>query len=169
MTLTPERRSQIARIAGLARARAFTPEYQRATRARQTSEMCAAKGRKAFAALVRKHGQAGALEHLAAYRREHPSKLEQTVMAWLDQHNISYEREPLVNGIYCDFLLTGTKTVIECDGAIWHELHPLHRQDRASRDLVHGMALATAGYTVIRLTGAAIEDGTFADTLREQI
>ena len=102
---------------------------------------------------------------LAAYRRAHPTKLERTVMAWLDEHYYSYEREVRIAGIYCDFLISKTRIIIEVDGHMAHTMHPLHGQDRASRDLIHGMAIATAGYTLIRLDESDIKNNTYPGKL----
>lgn len=160
MTITPERRREICRNAGLARAKQFTPESQRAARAAITSAECAKRGRKAFAALVAKHGIDHALDHLANHRRAHPSMLEQVVMTWLDEHYIAYEREVRIAGVHVDFLISGTRIVVEVDGKRFHTLDPLHGQDRASRDALHNMALTTHGYDVIRLDEAGIRDGS---------
>lgn len=163
--ITREQRSEICRKAGIARAKAFTPDYQRATRAALPREAAARGGRNAFAAACKRYGIDGALEHLAAYRRAHPTKLERTVMAWLDEHYYSYEREVRIAGIYCDFLISKTRIIIEVDGHMAHTMHPLHGQDRASRDLIHGMALATAGYTLIRLDESDIKNNTYPGKL----
>ena len=109
------------------------------------------------------------MEHLAKHRRAHPSKLERIVLAWLDAHYYAYEREVRINGIYVDFLISGTRIVVEADGDRWHTLDPLHGQDRASRDLIHGMALTTAGYRVIRLSEHEIKKGEFAAILEAQL
>lgn len=155
-----EQRRENCRKAGKVRAQAFSSDYQKAARAAQTSESCAIRGRKAFAVMCARYGLDGAMEHLAKYRREHPSRLERIVMAWLDAHYIPYEREVRIAGVYVDFLISGTRQVIEVDGKMTHELHPLHGQDRAGRDAIHNMALLTHGYDVIRLDETGIRDGS---------
>ena len=167
--MTPEQRREICRRAGQIRAQAFTSAYQKAARAAQRSEMSAAAGRKSFAAACKRYGLDGAMEHLAKHRRAHPTLLEQVVMTWLDTHYIAYEREVRIAGIYVDFHISGTRIVVEADGDRWHTLDPLHGQDRASRDLIHGMALTTAGYTLIRLKETAIKDGSAFIQLEAQL
>ncbi len=167
--ITSAQRREICRKAGQVRAQAFTSAYQKAARAAQPSALSAAAGRKSFAAACKRYGLDGAMEHLAKHRRAHPSKLERIVLAWLDAHNYAYEREVRVAGIYVDFLISGTRIVVEADGDRWHTLDPLHGQDRASRDLIHGMALTTAGYTLIRLEESAIKDGSAFIQLEEQL
>ena len=70
-----------------------------------------------------------------------------------------------IAGIYCDFLISKTRIIIEVDGHMAHTMHPLHGQDRASRDLIHGMAIATAGYTLIRLDESDIKNNTYPGKL----
>jgi very-short-patch-repair endonuclease len=168
MTLSQAQLEQ-RRAAGRARAKAFNSAYQVAARAQQSHESLAARGRKGFAALVRKHGKDKALEHLAEYRREHPTEIERRVAAWLDAHHVAYRREASVAGVYVDFLLDDGTTVLECDGAIWHANDPLHGQDRAGRDALHEMALAANGYRLIRLPEAAILDGSAFVQLEQQL
>lgn len=169
MTITAEARRAICRKAGQARARQFTPEYQRKARAAQTRECCAIKGRKGFEALVRKYGQAHALEHLAKYRREHPNAVERLVIAWLNERGIAYQQEAQVCGYYVDFLVgqaNGSQTVVEVDGRGWHSNIALHGQDRRGRDTLRDMALAANGYTVIRLAEADIRSGAAFEQLQ---
>ena len=168
MTLSQAQLDQ-RRAAGKARARAFTPEYQRQARAHLSREALARGGRRTFQLMVSRYGRAHALDHLANYRREHPSDIERRVMDWLDQHSIAYQREANVAGVYVDFLLDDSTTVLECDGAIWHANDPLHGEDRASRDTLHEMALTANGYRLIRLPEAAILDGSAFAQLEQQL
>lgn len=157
-------RSEAARLGGLARAKQFTPESQAAAgKARAsafTAEYQSSAGKISYAKLVRQFGRAGAMERLSAWRRANPSKLEKQVMAWLDEHQIAYQREANCAEILVDFLLDDGTTVIEVDGYLWHTLAPLHGEDRAGRDAIHDMALIANGYRVIRLAEAAIKDGS---------
>lgn len=168
MTLSQAQLEQ-RRAAGRARAKAFDSDYQKAARAHQSYESLAARGRKAFQALVARHGRDGALEHLAQYRREHPTDIERSVATWLDEHQVAYQREVLVAGVWVDFLIDDGTTVIEVDGLKWHTNDPLHGEDRAGRDTLHEMALAANGYRLIRLTEADIHDGSAFTQLEQQL
>lgn len=180
MTMTPEQRREIARRGGLARAAQFTPEsqraagkararsfdrdYQAAASARVTREGRQKAGRASFDALVRKCGsKEAAMERLAQYRREHPSCLERTVMAWLDANGIPYEHEVCVAGWWCDFVVGNT--VIEVDGEAWHTNTELHGEDRKGRDALKDMALAANGKQVVRLSEADVKSGAFEQQL----
>jgi very-short-patch-repair endonuclease len=99
------------------------------------------------------------MHHLAAWRREHPSALERKVIAWLDAHGVAYTREVYVAGQWVDFIAEQHTTVIEVDGDKWHRYNPLHDQDRLGMDTLKQMALASAGYLVLRLSTAAITSG----------
>lgn len=121
MTLTAAQRSENARRAGLARAKAFTPEYQRAARARQSPESLAARGRKGYAAVVAKVGKAGALKIIADYRRDHPSAGESKLAAALTAAGIGFAREVVIGDCIADFVIHETQTVIEVDGGNWHD------------------------------------------------
>jgi len=168
MTLSQAQIDQ-RRAAGKARAKAFNSEYQRQARAHLSREDMARGGRHTFQLMVRRYGRAHALDHLAKYRREHPSDIERRVMDWLDQHSIAYQREVNVAGVWVDFLIDDGTTVIECDGKIWHENDPLHGEDREGRDTLHEMALTANGYRLIRLSETAIRDGSAFTQLEQQL
>lgn len=150
MTLTAAQRSENARKAGLARAKAFTPEYQRAARARQSSESLAERGRKGYNALVAKLGKAGALQIVAEYRREHPSRYETQLAAALDDAGIPYRREVVIGEAIADFVIDETATVIEVNGGNWHN---------AANDFARDFALmARTGYRVTRINAGGNRD-----------
>lgn len=185
MTVTPERRREIARLGGLARARQFTPdsqsaagksrakafdaEYQRAARSHIDSAECARRGHLSFDRLVARKGRAGALEHLANYRREHPTSLERRVMEWLDAHGVAYKREVSCAGVWVDFLLDDGTSVLMVDGRMWHTMDDLHRRDYAGRDAIQDMALEANGYRVLRLTESDINSGAAFERLEREL
>ena len=127
-------RAEICRKAGLARAKAFTPEYQRAARAALPREVAVRAGRKGFRSAMKAGLGHKAIEGTAAYHLAHPSKYEVMCMEMLDDMSVSFQREVI---IHCrnekewlvDFLV-GRK-VIEVNGEI-HFVEALDIAEMAS-------------------------------------
>ena len=168
MTLTPEQRREARRAAGrkggLARAKQFTSEFQRAARARVKRESLQAAGRKGYRRACETQGPDHAARRFANWRRAHPSPLEIIVRRWLDDLNEFYVSEAVLDGytIYPDFLLMGRGLVVECDGDGWHRM-------RADYDRWRDQLLRANGYTVLRLPEKKIRDGSALDTLKQQL
>lgn len=145
------------------------PAFQREMRSRVSSESCAANGSKGFQATVKKFGRDFGLKVLATWRRAHPTALERQVMQWLDEFQMAYEREKQIGRVFCDFVIEDIKLVIECDGRPWHSNHPLHGEDRVSRDRDKDRLLKRHGYSVLRLPEGAIRNGAAKDDLDRAI
>lgn len=151
------------RRGGQARAKSFTPEYQRQARARVKRESLQAAGRRGQQRLLERHGEEFRAECLAIHRRAHPSDLEIIVMAWLHRLGVSYLRDVRIGPYFADFLVE--RTVIEVDGEHWHTNNGHHGEDRETRDRAKDEILRALGYTVIRLSEASIRDESARDVL----
>ncbi len=163
MEITKEMRQVWSRKGGLARAAQFTSESQRHARShvkRESLQRAGANGYKAFAA---KNGPEAAARRFANWRREHPSVLESIVRQWMDDLNVFYVSEAVLDGftIYPDFLILNG-LVVECDGAGWHAM-------RAEYDHWRDELLRKAGYTVLRLSEKSIRDGSAFDILAKHL
>lgn len=87
------------------------------------------------------------------------SSLEEKVRKYLESKHISFEQEVKFGRYRADFLLTGTKIIIECDGEFWH-LRPQSKiRDKRKDEYLHSL-----GYQVFRLTGRQINEH-FADSM----
>lgn len=143
----------------------FTPEHQRKARAAVRPESNRANGARGFAATAARYGRDFAIRASAQWRRESPNRLEQLVMHWLNEFQVAFEREAQIGRFYVDFLCRDFHLAIEVDGRTWHTNHALHGQDRAGRDRRKDDALRAQGYCVLRLSEAAIRDGSAKDAL----
>jgi very-short-patch-repair endonuclease len=155
-----ERMRAGARKGGLSRAKAFTPDYQRAVASCKPSEQLARAGRAGWEALVAAKGVEYAARQTARWRREHPTSLELAVMTWLDEHDVSYEREAEIKlgaGVFfADFKLADGR-LIEVDGVAWHGDDAV-RAEQGERDRIRRLAIRDAGYETLHLTEAEIRD-----------
>jgi very-short-patch-repair endonuclease len=172
-----ERLRAMGRKGGLARAKQFTSEYQRAVRAHVSHESCVANGRKGGIAYVKKYGKRKLVEQARQYRLGHLSDLEQIVLDALDQVgalNLEYEREGYVfPRSHChhntgDFLFRKAKMIIYADGAAWHNGKDLplsfaNCADRAMRDETMDHYLRGRGWRVLRLSESEIKAHTRGD------
>lgn len=149
MTMTAEQRTARARKAGLARAAQFTPEYQRAARAKLPAEAVRRGAKAGFASLVARFGRAGALKKLAAWRLANPSPGEAAFAAALEAAGVPFEREVVIGSAVVDFYIPQTKTIVEIDGGNWHDVEADAKRDRA---------LARKGYQVNRITAGGRGD-----------
>ena len=136
---------------------------QKELRARVSRESCAANGRKGWQATVARHGRLFAGQILAKWRRDHPTKLERAVMAWLDEFQVTYQREVQIGDdesvAFADFVLVDLNLIIEVDGKLWHSKDPLHGQDRPKRDAQKARLFRRHGFKVLRLSEKAIQSG----------
>ena len=166
-TISPEARERMragGRKGGRTRAQAFTSQYQSAVASCKPSEQLAAAGRAGWNAFVAKHGIAAAARRVAEHRLKHPSGLEQRVMQFLDSQGVAYLRETEaeieVDGclFYPDFSV-GERSVIEVNGRAWHE-EDWHGRDVVAQTRTRGEILAAAGYRVLTIREAEIDDHT---------
>lgn len=164
MSITSYSRREANRRGGLARAKQFTAESQQAARACVKRASLQRSGSKGFKAFCVKYGAEAAARKFADWRREHPSPLERIVRQWLDDMNVFYISEAVLEGytIYPDFLILGKSLVVECDGAGWHAM-------RADYDTWRDNLLRSAGYTVLRLSEKSIRDGSALPRLKQYL
>lgn len=81
------------------------------------------------------------------------SSLEEKVRKYLQSKHIQFQQEVKFAKYRADFLLTGTKIIIECDGEFWH-LRPQSKiRDKRKDEYLYGL-----GYKVFRLTGRQINE-----------
>lgn len=143
--MTPHERSVAG---GLARARQFTPESQRAAaRARAltlTSEhqrMAARIGnaRRDMSEMARR-------SHVvqAERRRGHPNAGERRVAELLEELGVVYEREYQVWRYFVDVAVVDARKVIEVNGHYWH-----NREDKKAHDAERLGYLVGQGWTVL--------------------
>ena len=87
------------------------------------------------------------------------SSLEEKVRKYLESKHVQFQQEVKFGRYRADFLLTGTKTIIECDGEFWH-LRPQSKvRDKRKDEYLHNL-----GYQVFRLTGRQINEH-FAESM----
>ncbi len=90
------------------------------------------------------------------------SSLEEKVRKYLESKHVEFQQEVKFGRYRADFVLTGTKIIIECDGEFWH----LSERNKIS-DPRKDKYLQSLGYQVFRLTGRQINEnhGTAIDQL----
>jgi len=87
------------------------------------------------------------------------SSLEEKVRKYLESKHVQFQQEVKFAKYRADFLLTGTKIIIECDGEFWH-LRPQSKiRDKRKDEYLHSL-----GYQVFRLTGRQINEH-FAESM----
>lgn len=87
------------------------------------------------------------------------SSLEEKVRKYLESKHVQFQQEVKFGRYRADFLLAGTKTIIECDGEFWH-LRPQSKiRDKRKDKYLHEL-----GYQVFRLTGRQINEH-FAESM----
>lgn len=138
-----EQRRAAGRKGGLARARQFTRDSQKAARRKVSSEALARNGAKGAAVTIARHGMGKLRERSRQYRLKHPSKLELLVIGILARLKLEYEREFIVcdeRGFTVDFYLPNEALAIEVHGAIHDEGKPGYEKrvqnDQAKRSLL---------------------------------
>jgi very-short-patch-repair endonuclease len=84
------------------------------------------------------------------------TSIEIIVKRWLDSNHVQYVH-PFVLGdkFECDFAIPKASIIIECDGEYWHS-----RPDMVRRDNAKDAYAKKCGWTVIRLMGGEILDGS---------
>ena len=87
-----------------------------------------------------------------AYRFTKP---ERQFAAWCDEHDIGYTRQFQIHkGEHrYDFLIDGTKNIVEIDGVYWHST-----TKQKKLDAKHESSAIDEGYTVIRFTDKEINE-----------
>jgi len=134
------------------------PMHQRAARRAVRPESNSANGRKGFEVTAARYGRDFIAKIAAAWRRTHPTALEQTVDEWLTEFCVSFRRDERVAGYYCDRIADDFRLVVEIDCL-------LHGEDRPRRDRTKDSALRKAGWRVLRLSEAEIKDATAKELL----
>lgn len=131
-TLTTEHQ----RMAGKARARQFSPAYQR------------------FAQTM------GGVAR-AEYRRNHPTELERRMIDWLAElgwHEWEdYQREKIIATWACDFVFETHRAIIEVNGQVWHT-NGFHGQDKEGRDARKRADLKVFGWRLLEITDHEMRD-----------
>ncbi len=86
------------------------------------------------------------------YRFNGESSIEALMKRALEETNIDFEREVQI-GKYCvDFLISGKKIVIECDGDYWHGRHQDKEKDKRRDEF-----LKAKGYLIYRFGESEIK------------
>ena len=122
MTITAERRREIAIAGGRARAKSFTPEHQRAARAALPHDVVVRAARAGFKAVIERKGGRTinrVLEAARRHRLSNPSKPERAMMELLDGMGVAYEREHNVaRHVYrwVDFYIPSLNAAIQVHG-----------------------------------------------------
>lgn len=167
--MTPEGLEKLraaGRKGGLARAKQFTSESQKAARAKLPHELVV-KGAKAGWKAVndRNPGLAGRI--LANWRAKNPSVPEQTVDAWLTELGIEAERELSLFGLFID--RAAGSIAIEVDGAGYHGPDAIDADTRAANDRRKEDLAWALGFTLIRIPECDIRDGSGRAILEEHL
>jgi len=162
--ITPEGRERLreaGRRGGKTRAKAFTPDYQRAVASCKSDEAIRRAAKAGYQATASKHGHDFARRKAADYRRANPSGLERQVADFLNAIGVAFLREAEVQVgdrlFFVDFDVAGR--FIEGNGAAWHDRDDLvpgaiaRTQSRADQ-------LRDAGFDVLHVSEAAIADGS---------
>ncbi|MCL5265148.1 MAG: hypothetical protein M1343_08165 [Chloroflexi bacterium] len=147
--LTPEQRSDIARLGAVAK---------------NAKHPIGLMSRKGGLATLSKLGRDGLANRIAKWRRRNPSNLERIVAAWLDEIGAKYEREAQIRDWYADFAVSchgKRRRLIEANGHAWHNDNWHGEADkRAERDRAKIEAWTAAGWAVLVLQEKEIKDGT---------
>lgn len=132
----------------------FTPEHQRAARARVKPESNRANGAKGWAACAARFGSGWAGQKAADWRRANPNRPTRIVMDWLNEFCVSFELEVRITDVYADIVCKDFGLLIEIDGEYWHS-----SEERQARDAFKDQVFARAGWLVLRLAEADIKSG----------
>lgn len=163
--------SHIARLGGLARAKQFTPDFQRYAQSCRSRESLVAAGKLGYAATCARHGRDLAARCAAAFRRAHPTRLHRTITSVLDTLAIPYHSEVLLPGtsMYIDILLDTSPVAIEIDGRYYHDPATAPDPRQPQRDQVKATRLAEQHIRLIRLTDDQVNTTSLLDDLRRLI
>jgi very-short-patch-repair endonuclease len=142
MTLT-EAQVEQRRGAGRARAKAFTPDYQRAAQEKRTPE-----SKQAIAARG------------AAWRRRYPNRPMRRVMGWLRGWGYKFDVDAPLGRYFVDAWLYQHRVAIEIDGRYWHTNNAQVGEKREAWDRERTRYLVLAmGLCIIRVSDTAVMDG----------
>ena len=70
--------------------------FQKRMRQRVSREACARNGRKGFQATRNRYGLRFVVEQVVSWRRQNPTDIEKTVMGWLDEFQLLYDKDVLI-------------------------------------------------------------------------
>jgi len=125
--MPPERRLELARKGGAARAKTLTKEHQSAAgkRSAEVNDM-AALGHKGAMATMMRHGYGRLYAICRDYRLKHPSSHEQQVMDSLCTIGLEPERDyarefEVEEFLSVDFAIPGLRKVIEVNGKVHYD------------------------------------------------
>lgn len=156
MSLTPAQR-EVRRLGGQARARQFTPEYQRWARSHQPYEITVRAARAGARAVIARYG----LSLLAERQRRRPSSCERAVHRLLEDElgERSYQTQVEVRDAHGPMLLDiawpELRLAIEVYGPVHERLRSADEQRREAARLER---LDRLGWHVVVLTDADLRD-----------
>lgn len=82
-----------------------------------------------------------------------PTKIEIAMQDCLDRIGVAYVSQAEIGWWSCDFLITDTNLIIECDGDYWHSIETVK-----SKDIRKDKSLRAIGYDVLRITETDIRN-----------
>ena len=105
------------------------------------------------------------------------SKIEMAVQEWLTAHGVLFDKHVMIDGVKhhrWDLVLQDRRVVIEVDGCYWHGCHECERyapewEVTVERDRKHNEAAKSAGWTVVRVWGHEVKDGSAFDRIHNVI
>jgi hypothetical protein len=156
-------RSEAASKAGKARAKAFTPEYQRAIRKKVSSTSCARNGSLGAKATIAKYGYESLFQKWHRWKLNNPSQNELLIVGILAQLKIGNERDWRIGSTFftVDFYLPGFNKAIEVNGKVHKIFDVEQRLIREAKKLALltdlGIDLLAIDYTELRDVPAVIE------------
>ena len=150
------------RAAGRKRAKQFTPEYQRATQAKRSSESLSQSGKLGYQKLVELGKEDIAAQKAAEYRLNNPTCLEVKVSEWINEiHSFSMSdstiREVQIGKFFADFVFGNL--VIEVNGKVWHENGSFIGKDVESKDRRKYQTIGEHGYSILIISEDEVKSG----------
>lgn len=104
--------------------------------------------------------EAQACPGFKGHKGDYRTDIEQILEDFLIAHDTPYKFEFPIGRYAVDFAIPHIKLVIECDGEYWHS-RPKDKVSDAKKDAY----ITSQGWTVIRLPGKTIQDGSYQDNL----
>lgn len=143
----------------------FTPEFQRAARAKVKHESLVASGRRGAQATIAKYGYEVMFQKCRRYRLNNPSRPERQMMQLLADLGIEFEREWRIGDSHytVDFKFCNQPKIIEVHGAVHQNLDVARR---VKRDGIKQGLLAAAGIEWLYVTDVELRD---VDGIREKV
>ena len=150
-------RSEAARKGGLARAKQFTGDSQRAARRAVSPESCRRNGAKGAAATRDKYGERFLFEKWRKWKIDHPSQGELLLIGIFGRLGIAVEREWEIGDscLSIDFKIADLPAAVEFHGRI-HEV--FEQEKREARDARKRELLASLGVECLWLTPEDLKD-----------